>query len=179
MDKKLFYLSDRFSLHVGTDEYKTHIDMSLFISSVNTCDFPQTINFLKKNFPSVLRTQCFNYKNFSFDKEVASTELGHLFEHILLDQLCVQKMNLGLNRVSYSGRTSWNWEKDKRGMFHILINVKKKDQIFLDKALTDTINLFEKILINEQQPRQIFEEKLSDKFISTGMINSLLVEIGI
>lgn len=179
MDKKLFYLSDRFSLHVGIDEYTTHIDMNLFIPSVNTCDFPYTINFLRKNFPSVLRTQCFNYKNFSFDKEVVATELGHLFEHILLDQLCFQKMNLGFSRISYSGRTSWNWEKDKRGVFHIFINIKKKDQIFLNKALNDTINLFERLLINEEVNQVLEERIIEDNFISTGNIKMLPVEIGI
>jgi hypothetical protein len=177
VDKKLFYLSDRFSLHVGTDQYKTHIDMSLFIPSVNTCDFPHTLFFLRNNFPSVLRTQCFNYKKISFDKEVVATELGHLFEHILLDQLCFHKMNSGLSRISYSGRTSWNWEKDKRGVFHIFINVKKKDNIFLDKALADTISLFERLIISDNQT-PIFEEKLN-KFVSTGNVNSLPVEIGI
>lgn len=178
MDKNLFYLSDSFSVYVGTDEYKTHIDMNFFIQSVNTRDFPHTKDFFKKNFPSVLRTQCFNYKNFSFDKEIEATELGHLFEHILLDQLCFKKMNLGLNSVSYSGRTSWNWRKEKKGIFHIFVNAKEKDKIFLDMALKDTINLFERLLINED-PNYVFEERINnDNFISTGMISKVLpVEI--
>lgn len=182
MDKKLFYLSDRFSLQVGTDEHKTHIDMSLFIPNVNTRDFPHTFDFLKKNFPSVLRTQCFNYKNLSFKDEVKETELGHLFEHILLDQLCIEKINLGSIRVSYSGRTSWNWKKDKRGVFHIFVNANKKDSCLLNPALKNTINLVERLLINENE-NYLTDEKVSlnkmiDKFISTGNVEVLPVDLG-
>lgn len=183
MDKKLFYLSNRFSLQVRADEYKTHIDMNLFISNVNTRDFPHTVDFLKKNFPSVLRTQCFNYQNLAFKKEVEETEIGHLFEHILLDQLCVEKMNSGSTRVSYSGRTSWNWKKDKRGVFHILVNASKKETYLLNPALSNTINLIERLLINRNENYLLKKEvsvnnNLIDKFISTGNVEVLPVDLG-
>jgi hypothetical protein len=177
VDKKLFYLSDQFSLHVGTWKKRTNIDMNLFIPNVNTRDFPHTLNFLKDNFPSVLKTQCFNYKNLSFDKEVQATEIGHLFEHILLDQLCIQKIKIGFNKVSYSGRTSWNWEIDKKGIFHISINANKDDILLLGSALKETISLVEKLIKEESILITHQKKDMIDKFYSTDNVEVLPVDL--
>ncbi len=126
--------------------------MHMHIPFVNTRDFSYTLNFLKEKFPSVLSTKCFNSKNLPFVVEVEQTEVGHLFEHVLLDQLCFMKMDNGSNRAEFSGRTSWNWEKDPIGVFHITLNLKKQDLEFLNAALKKTIALIESLLSSYGQP---------------------------
>ncbi|MBI3984666.1 MAG: hypothetical protein HY344_01835 [Candidatus Levybacteria bacterium] len=137
--------------------------MQVLINFVNTKNLPNTYLFLKKHFPSVLKTECFNEDNLNFEKEVRSTEIGHLFEHIFIDVLCFEKIKFGFNEAVFNGRTFWNWKRDAFGKFHIYVDIKNEDGIFLGGAFTKTIGLLEQILE-------------SNKFFSTDK-NFLPVEI--
>lgn len=160
MGKNLYYSSNNFSLKVDSTNKQFEILMILKIASVNTSDFPNTLEFLKKNFKSVLSTKCFNDDNLPFKEEVKSTEIGHLFEHILLEQLCLIKLDSGFDEAIFNGRTFWNWKKDPRGVFHILIDSKKKDLIFFSKALSNTIYLVDSLLSNTPKYN---DEEIGDK----------------
>lgn len=123
------------------------ITVSVQRDDVTTTDMPYIGKLLQKELPTILRSQCFNEKNMPFYKEVLSTELGHLFEHILLEYLCIGKINVGFDEAIFSGITKWDWNKDPYGTFHIELSMEHEDQIFLQSALQKTIRLFEKILL--------------------------------
>ena len=130
--------------------------MKLFIPVVNTRDLPHTDQFLKENFPSVLTTECFNDDNLPFNIEVKATELGHLFEHILLDQLCLIKLSSGdYHQAMFTGRTDWDWGRDQRGIFHITISVSESENYLLARAIKKTVALTES-LINASSQNEIF-----------------------
>lgn len=129
--------------------------MQMLIPLVNTRYLPQTIGFLQKNNPSVLHSVCFNDECLPFHKEVLATELGHLFEHLLLDQLCALKVNNGAYCATFSGRTNWNWTKDPQGLFRIEIDIGQEELPLLLIALKRTIFLVEKLL-RLQKPTDSF-----------------------
>jgi hypothetical protein len=107
---------------------------------------PKTKNILKKTLPTVLLTECFNSEGLAFSKEVKNTEIAHLFEHILLEYLCLEKISQGFSSASFSGRTHWNWIKYPKGSFFITITIEKTDLKFLPISIEKSINLLEKIL---------------------------------
>ena len=117
--------------------------MEIYTAEINTCMIPQTLPYLMTKLPSVLKTQCFNDKKLPFMKEVRKTEMGHLFEHILLEYLCMEKMEEGATDVVYNGVTWWDWQKEQEGSFHIQVDCGLADNITLAKALGKTILLVE------------------------------------
>ena len=100
----------------------------------------------------MLLTQCFNDDGLPFRMEVKHTEIGHLFEHILLEYLCQGKIAKGAQRASYSGNTKWNWIKEPRGTFHIRLSCGMKDADILPAAMDKTISLMKVILAYHQTP---------------------------
>ncbi len=123
--------------------------MKMGIPVVNTSSIPHTVSFLETHAPTVLSTRCFNDLNLAFDKEVKATEVGHLFEHMLLEQLCALKISAGFASAVFNGRTYWNWERDPEGVFHIVIDIGKKEIALLLTALQNTIQLFESLLLGK------------------------------
>ncbi len=124
--------------------------MNLFDDIVNTSAIPETLFILKQHLPSILMAQCFNDEEIPFAIEVQKTELGHLFEHILLEYLCKLKLANGSTEASFSGRTYWNWKKDPRGTFHIVIRTGYANAAIFPLALEQTIQLM-KILLHSIQ----------------------------
>lgn len=143
---------DFFLLQIKHNKTHTTIDMKVLSSIVNTIDLPQTFMILKRELPSILRSKCFNDKNFTFSREVKQTEVGHLFEHILLEHLCIQKLSLGFNKATYSGITNWNWKEEDWGTFHITINTGSKDELLFAKALEKSAKLMKKIMTINSLP---------------------------
>ncbi|MFZ5376821.1 MAG: hypothetical protein ACOZAN_04120 [Patescibacteria group bacterium] len=113
---------------------------------VNTRQFPNTINIIKLMVPGVLDTECFNEAGETFEDEVCHTEIGHLFEHILLHLLTKKQVEQGLDSVVYEGNTSWNWKKNPRGNFSIRIwGPKVEEQIFTNLVL-EAARVIDKII---------------------------------
>lgn len=137
---------DFFSLSILVSKNHTEIVMKMNTRTVNTIDIPLTYSLLQTHLPSILRAQCFNDEGTPFYEEVKQTELGHLFEHILLEYLCMLKISSGYNRATFAGTTNWNWKKDPRGTFHIHLTAGVKDAHFFSDGLEKTMNLFEKIM---------------------------------
>lgn len=140
------FTSTLFNLRLRQTKRATVIDMQLNIPFVNTSDIPGTFSFLQTNYPSVLETQCFNDNNLPFSVEVNATEIGHLFEHILIDELCALKIKSGARSAVYSGNTSWNWKLNPYGSFQIWIDIGKNDLPMLLEALKTTIDLSQQLI---------------------------------
>ncbi len=105
-----------------------------------TC-FPEMYHFLQVRQPSVLETTCFNDENLTFSEEVKQTEMGHLFEHLVIDQLCQLKAKT--DDAEFEGCTEWNWWKYPIGSFKVTININHQDQKYLDHALRTSEQLIE------------------------------------
>ncbi len=155
MHKNLFIFSNSFWLEILPQKTNTQFVLQMRIKSVNTRDYPITLNFLKENLPSVLKTQCFNENKYNFRQEVKATEIGHLFEHILLDRICKEKLSRGFNNIVFNGNTSWNWEKEPKGVFHITIDSGEKDFKYLKTALKTTISIMEELLLSKEESVEI------------------------
>jgi hypothetical protein len=140
------YQSSNFSLITLLQHESVRFCLQIHNHTVNTRSLPHTFSLLQQNCPQVLDSECFNNQNLAFDEEVKATEIGHLFEHILLEYLCQEKEAAGFSNLSFSGRTNWNWDRSPYGCFHISIQLPWLDHPFLESALFKTILLTEKIL---------------------------------
>lgn len=138
--------NDYYSLLIKQQSFRTEITMSLFTSFYHTNSMPNTFEELHENLPGVLRSKCFNEDNLPFATEVLNTEIGHLFEHILLEYLCSTKISKGAKRALFRGLTSWNWRKDTKGTFHITIYMNPEDLEIFSLALNKTVILMNLIL---------------------------------
>jgi len=106
------------------------------------------VDFLEKNLPGILKNKCFNYENLPFQKEVEKTEIGHLFEHMVLENLCRERVVRGEKNSVFNGSTKWNWKKENRGTFHITIDIGFSEKKILKNALSNTISLMDKLMDN-------------------------------
>lgn len=146
-----FYTDDFFTLDIVYAQRSTKIDMHLSTSFVTTQPLPQTYTLLTEHLPSILMSKCFNDENLPFAIEVKQTEIGHLFEHILLEYMCQLKMLKGYDNATYSGRTYWNWVRDPKGTFHIVVKSGVKDADIFPVAIDKSIQLL-KTILNSIQP---------------------------
>jgi len=147
-----YVVDNLFSLMITQRKASARITMQLFYNQVNTHDIPSIVELLAQHLPNVLFTQCFNDEGYPFNVEVKNTEIGHLFEHILLEYLCQLKIAKGHTNASFSGRTKWNWIRDPRGKFHIQLTCGAKDSDILPEAIEKTVSLMKIILANHQTP---------------------------
>jgi hypothetical protein len=96
---------------------------------------------LWQHLPSIFQSKCFNEKNLPFIKEAERTEIGHLFEHILLEYLCALKKEKGEKKNIHNGVTRWNWERDAWGVFHITVDSGSSDKEIFEEAVNLSIKL--------------------------------------
>jgi hypothetical protein len=115
--------------------------MSLATAIINTRDIPDTIKLLEEHLPSIFLSKCFNEGNLPFVKEAEQTEIGHLFEHILLEYLCALKKERGVAKHVHNGVTHWNWEEDAWGVFHITVDSGNSDKEIFEEAVNLSIQL--------------------------------------
>lgn len=135
-----------FSFDVRTYSKSTTIHMKLLTPFVTTEDIPEVSLILKKRLPSIMRSRCFNENNFAFPREVKNTEIGHLFEHIILEYLSDLKYASGTKNPVYNGLTRWNWVKEEKGVFHIEIDSGYEDKEIFTIALQKSTELLYFIL---------------------------------
>lgn len=153
------YYSDqwKYSLDAHYTPKKAALIMHVPHTLLTTSLLPKTSEILTSVAPRVLTSKCFNNKNIPFCEEVKNTEIAHLFEHMLLEYLCQERINSGRKSARFSGWTSWNWKKDARGIFHVEITgTMMKEEGFV-RAYSRAILLFETILARHSQinPKQI------------------------
>jgi hypothetical protein len=163
-----YFVENLFSLAVTQKRTRTKITMDLLYNQLNTQEIPTIVTMLENNLPSVLTTTCYNDKNLPFNEEVQNTEIGHLFEHILLEYLCQHKLAKGARRATYAGKTKWNWHRDPLGRFHIHLTCGKKDADIFPLALDQTVALMKLLLTYNQQPLFVEEVVESTNGIKNG-----------
>lgn len=140
------FSTELFSLFITQKALQTQIIMSLYTPTVTTESIKETLPILQKSLPSILRSICFNDENLPFSTEVVRTEIGHLFEHILLEYLCEIKLSAGYKNPIHNGITQWDWLRDMHGTFHIQVDAGTEDRRIFFKALSLSISLLEEIL---------------------------------
>lgn len=140
-----------FELQTTHKKNTTHLRMHVFTTYLTTRDLHYTLPLLREYLPSIFSSQCFNDLGLSFAKEAEATEIGHLFEHIILEYLCQLKIASGHNEALYSGKTSWNWKKDPTGVFHIVLNVAYTERELVYMAISKSILLLKKILFAQRE----------------------------
>ena len=77
---------------------------------------PHVPKLLFKLFPHLARHRCENDNGLSFRRECRSTEIPHLFEHLIIE-LQGQVLRSGVLK----GETQWNWRVDPKGRFHVYV----------------------------------------------------------
>ncbi len=143
------HTTDFFTLRIAIGKRETHIVMELKTDKINTSQIPGVFTLLEEHLPNIFHSQCFNEKQLPFHIEVKRTELGHLFEHVLLEYLCQIKMTYGYDNVEYSGITDWNWKVNKRGTFNIAIDAGFSERIFLIHAIQKSSLLIRRVFEND------------------------------
>lgn len=138
-----YYESPLMQIALEQTDTETTITMQLSGPVINTKFLPSTLSFLLREFPEVLGTECFNENNLAFKDEVVRTEVGHLFEHMVLEELCALKVAHGQKCAVHSGTTSWNWETESVGVFHITIDSGNPDSELLERAIIKGIHITE------------------------------------
>lgn len=151
-----YFVENLFSLAIVQKRTSTKITMDLHYNQLNTSEIPSLVEMLEQKLPSVLATTCYNDMELPFHVEVRNTEIGHLFEHILLEYLCQHKIAKGARAATFAGRTKWNWKRDPMGRFHIHLSCGAKDSDILPLALEQTVNLM-KIILGFEQPLFVTE----------------------
>lgn len=146
------FLTDFFALQVCYGARKTIISMRVFAPILYTSDMPSLARVLEKFLPSIMHAECFNYEGLSFMQEVQDTEIGHLFEHIVLEYLCDLKIAHGFNKACFSGVTSWNWKRYERGTFTITINAGYQDALLVSEAVGQGVRLLSLLLHSNLRP---------------------------
>lgn len=139
------YNSSQYSLDINLSEAYLSIIMQLHSLPLSTRKLSKTIRILEKNLPSIFQNQCFNEENLSFYNEAKNTEIGHLFEHILLENIVLLN-DPQPNITSLQGKTSWNWEKDPLGKFYIQVTPITLKRSQLVQCLKKSIGLTNTII---------------------------------
>lgn len=141
---------DYFTMAVMCHKSNTHITMQFLTKEVTTRNMSSVKRLLQMYLPTILESSCFNEENLPFHEEVSHTELGHLFEHILLEYLCKEKISAGDNEAVFRGVTKWNWNKDRVGTFHINVDVSGSEKDLLYFALEQSILLLKRIMYHHK-----------------------------
>ncbi|MCL5784174.1 MAG: hypothetical protein M1142_02365 [Patescibacteria group bacterium] len=138
--------SDYFALNIKQYKKHTKIKMKLQFNKVTTRHFPVTYSILEKLLPGIYEHQCFNKDELPFSREVRNTEIGHLFEHVLMEYLCQAKTKQNRKETIYKGTTKWDWEKQPLGTFEITVSIGYQDTDLFTQALKQSVNLLNTIL---------------------------------
>lgn len=135
--------------------------MRMLTDILYTSELPQTFSILEQSIPSIFRTTCYNYANLPFYEEVKRTEIGHLFEHLVLENLCKIRTVQDRSNTEFSGVTSWNWRKHPRGTFHITIDSGGQIKDIIHPALKFSCNILDSILITKYTLLPVINNPLS------------------
>jgi hypothetical protein len=157
-----------FQIENCINENTAIINLQMQTPFVTTGNLNYTFKFFEKFLPKILTSTCFNYLNLPFYIEIRNTELGHLFEHILLEKLCEVKLLTGENSATFRGTTTWNWKNEPFGLFHIKINIKNNDINFFDQAFLESCNIFNGLL-NYNQNDIVYTDDFKNLIIDNNL----------
>jgi hypothetical protein len=147
INQTTYTTTDFFEISIVPKKKHSILVMKLWTEQMTTKRLNKLTSILKENLPSIFSSICYNEKNFPFQKEMQNTEIGHLYEHILLEYVAQLHFKEKGDQSEFVGVTSWDWKKNPRGTFEIEINIGSKDKEILLKAMKLTDNLIGKILL--------------------------------
>ena len=105
----IFQQNDRVSLVVEMPES----------SSFTTENRPHIPRILFKLLPHMAAQRCINDDGVPFHREARSTEIPHLFEHLIIEIQNQVRRGVG---DPFTGETRWNWTLDPRGRFYVTVD---------------------------------------------------------
>lgn len=83
---------------------------------------PRIAERLLRTLPSLAEHRCQNRHGLPFVEELEDSELGHVFEHVVLELLA--------DRGIYTrGQTTWNWDRDPIGTYQITVSTGKRHAV--------------------------------------------------
>jgi len=135
-----------YQLDIVHQRSSTYIKMQMKSPLLTTSKLPHTHAVLSLQLPNIHSSRCFNIAHLPFSEEVRNTEIGHLFEHILLEYIHQLKVLSQQKSTLISGETSWNWHKDPPGVFHITLSVGAAETNLFLTALTKSRKLLNQII---------------------------------
>ncbi len=141
----------KFIINLLIKKNKIVIILKVNKEKLTTAFFPNTHQILKKQIPSIFKNKCYNPDGNSFEDEIKSTETAHLFEHLLIENMCIIKTKYEKNAL-YSGRTFWDENSDNY-IFKIEVKCKLFDLPIFMKAFGKSIFLMD----------EIFESKIKNQ----------------
>ncbi len=153
--RPLVFTSENISLVMKINQATTNIDLYLPPYATYTDNFPQTNAIVAGVLPTIFRHRCYNLKHKPFAQEITDTQIGHLFEHILLEYLLQLKIAKEKSTVKLIGETVWDWDKEEPGTFHITLSVGEDDRAIIQASLYKGLSLLTRILVSgpSQQPQ--------------------------
>ncbi len=154
---------EQFTLSTTVSKNATKITMKVENHILYTSRLPLTSVILGERLPSIFKCKCFNDSHKNFQDESKDTEIGHLFEHILLEYLCMEKLERGFEKAEYSGVTNWNWQKDAVGTFHINISIGIDELEIIARAFQKAVELLKSIVLNDKRTGGLVLNHLSLK----------------
>lgn len=142
-------VNSQFTLEICVGASMTKLRMEMNSPVLTTRSLPKTHGILAKSLPSIFNAPCINQENLPFHEEVKKTEIGHLFEHILLEYLSDLKQRAGYPNPVFKGVTRWDWSSTKQGVFYISISSGNHDLTYFARALQKSISLLSTVLRSE------------------------------
>ncbi|HRN70375.1 MAG TPA: hypothetical protein PLS49_04260 [Candidatus Woesebacteria bacterium] len=136
---------NHYRLTLKEKKASAEIIMQMSTPILNTLQLPETYSILEQSLPGVINSACFNEKNLPFAEELKQTEIGHLFEHIILQILLEKRIALGHTNFAINGRTSWNTKKQLH-IFKITIEIEKDLNNIFKAAVNEASILLNNIL---------------------------------
>src|SRR3989338_10213423 len=137
------YLSSHnfFQLNLTQLKDQALLNIKFLTPFVNSRSISTLKNTLNLKLPSIFEHKCFNDNNLPFSREALNTELGHLYEHILIEYIHQFKKKNQFPGLVVKGVTSWNWNISPKGAFEIVINSSDEDLFILREAILKTNTL--------------------------------------
>lgn len=149
----VFLFPKSLDLFTGGLKLKTNqviIDLQINVDFTTTQEIQPLCDLLQANVPHIFDCKCFNQNKLAFTHEVKQTELGHLYEHILLEYLVDLKYKQTKKQATFSAWTSWDWYKNPRNSYRIELEIKSSDYAILYQAIKKTHTLMELIIYSHK-----------------------------
>lgn len=138
------YSSNNFRVTGMQMAEKVMLVQEIYNPAIYTKDLPATVEVLSKNVPSIFANRCYNGRKFSFKKEVENTEVGHLFEHLILE--CLKILAFGkYGKADFKGQTFWDWKTEKERKFNIVVYSDQNYKDIFEIALKRAVVIMEEI----------------------------------
>ena len=83
----------------------------------NASGYPGVAQRTIDRYPGMVAHRCANGHRLGIVHELASTEIAHLFEHVLIEEAVTH----GVPRSELSGETAWDFGRDGAGVYRVLV----------------------------------------------------------